>query len=240
MVLIVYGEGLGDFSPIRDFVDPDVLVFATKTPTSTTLLVPGGAGVELTGTGFVYSPTAITAGVLDSIRYFDAAGHDLFTISGLEVTVQPADFDANTHGMVPQTFAGDDLALGSSHRDIVMDLGGGSDTLRGGLGNDFIGTSNGRDRLIGGRGSDEFVFVERLTVNRGVDVVVDFADGGLPSDDKLSVDGSTYYYQMVVTQTARGALLDFGDYVGKVLILGASAESIGIDDFIFNSILFNM
>lgn len=107
---------------------------------------------------------------------------------------------------------GDDVLTGTAGND-TLEGGEGSDTIEGGAGDDLI-SANGDYFDFGAPGDgavDTLIFRE----GHGADTVLAFDEGV----DMLDLGGRDY----IVTDTAAGALLDFGN--GDTILLA------GVDDF---------
>jgi Ca2+-binding RTX toxin-like protein len=118
--------------------------------------------------------------------------------------------------------AGDDVVAGDAGDDRLAG-GAGADTLRGGAGDDTLSGGAGNDVLSGGGGADAFVLRER-----GRDVVQDFA---LASDVVAVARGAQGFADLVISDTARGALVESGG--AKMLLAGIAAADLTADHFVF-------
>ncbi|MFV0473997.1 MAG: calcium-binding protein [Pikeienuella sp.] len=128
--------------------------------------------------------------------------------------------------------AGDDLLKGDGGKDVlkgdagrdVLKGGGGADKLKGGAGADKLNGGAGNDILIGGGGGDRFQF----SANGGDDVIRDFQNG---RDGLVILSGANRFADLDISDTARGALIEFGR--SSVLLLNVEASQLDASDFIF-------
>lgn len=116
--------------------------------------------------------------------------------------------------------AGNDRVEGDEGADQI-DAGGGADRIKGG---------NDNDRLTGGSGNDVFFFDN----DDDNDVISDFADGDrirfqLDNDDE---GGPTQFSDLTITDTADGALVDYGSGA-TILLSNVAAATVTQADFIF-------
>ncbi|MEO8244710.1 MAG: hypothetical protein ABI832_20665 [bacterium] len=228
MAHIVYGEALGDFAdPMSalDFGSMQAVVLSARNATFGDL---NGAGITINGSGLTYSGTSIAGGTATTVTIFNSNGSPLISVTGAAYdAAKIADVLLVQQNTFP-LFSGDDKVDGSSHRDIIAG-GNGNDTVHGGDGADLIAGMNGRDKLYGDAGRDMFVFVPN---NSGVDKIMDFTDTNHKSDDLIVVK-KALYADMIVSQSGQNVVLDFGGK-GSLVIVGANADQIGADDFMFH------
>ncbi|MFV0473999.1 MAG: hypothetical protein ACK5MQ_07285 [Pikeienuella sp.] len=118
---------------------------------------------------------------------------------------------------------GDDMLLGGDGADILKG-DHGDDRLKGGDGDDILLGGRGDDILKGGDGADMF----RFRALDGDDVIRDFQNG---RDSIEIVTGATGFGGLEISDTARGALIAFGQ--ATVLLKGVDANQIDAGDFIF-------
>ena len=123
--------------------------------------------------------------------------------------------------------SGDDLLNGGGDND---DLNGsiGEDILRGDAGNDSLDGGAGDDALNGGSGADTFIYRQ----GGGFDTIADFESGDLLA---LGIGGNFDDASEVLaaaSDTAAGAVIDFGDDSG-LLLRGVSVSDLDSGDFTF-------
>ena len=99
---------------------------------------------------------------------------------------------------------------------VVLDGGGGIDTIVGGSQNDTLVGGIGNDILTGGAGSDRFAY---LALNQGPDTVTDFS----PGEDSIAVSANSF-----------GGGLTLGTLSADRFVLGNTALD-SDDRFIYNS-----
>lgn len=127
---------------------------------------------------------------------------------------------------------GGDKLRGGSGNDRFYGNGGwdrlygedGKDVLNGGGGKDRLDGGFGNDRLAGGAGADSFLF----RWNDGDDRITDFAIG---SDLIEIASGAARFGQLDISDTANGALVEFGR--ASVLLEGVDADALDASDFLF-------
>ena len=118
---------------------------------------------------------------------------------------------------------------------VVIDAGGGNDTvigsagaevIRGGDGNDALAGKGGNDLLYGGSGRDTFRFD---AAGWGHDTVADYRD----NYDKLDLRGSGAgdFAALTVAQVGVDTVVSFG--ADEIVLQGINANSINQSDFIF-------
>ncbi|SLN56759.1 Bifunctional hemolysin/adenylate cyclase precursor [Roseivivax jejudonensis] len=134
---------------------------------------------------------------------------------------------------------GNDTVRGDDDDDFLAG-GGRNDIVDGGEGNDTINGGSGNDTLTGGSGADQFNWISTDNIAGDVDVVTDFEDGvdtllfagvanapgsGLAGRvETLSIDDTTFNGQAAAEI----------EYEGQtVVLLGVSADALGVDDFLF-------
>ena len=122
--------------------------------------------------------------------------------------------------------AGNDTVNGGDGDDLVFG-DDGNDILYGSLGNDQLRGGAGDDRLSGGSGTDRFNFEDGW----GNDTISDFADDGIEKINLFGVTGATGLGELTITDTAQGALIEYGGQ--SILVQGVAAAQLGSDDFIF-------
>ncbi|MFV0472791.1 MAG: calcium-binding protein [Pikeienuella sp.] len=117
---------------------------------------------------------------------------------------------------------GKDLLKGQAGNDHIKG-GGGDDTLAGNGGADRLEGGRGDDLLKGGGGADVFVFGR----NDGKDVI-----RGFQEIDSIEIrNGAHSFAQLDISQTGKGALVEFGQT--SILLQGVNANRLDADDFIF-------
>jgi uncharacterized protein len=120
-----------------------------------------------------------------------------FRSSDHDPLVVGIDLEERCMGLLPtiRGAGGDDVLLGTNHRDVIMGLGGDDvitggnteDVICGGAGDDTVRGDNGDDVLRGGFGDDH------VSGNNGDDVLVggpgsDFLNGG-SGENELTPEG---------------------------------------------------
>lgn len=134
--------------------------------------------------------------------------------------------------------AGNDRLEGDKGDD-VLNGGTGSDRLEGDKGNDRIDGGadadrirggDGSDRMTGGTGDDVFFFDNK----DGTDTITDFTDGDRIRFqlDNADEGGPTQFSDLTITDTANGALVDYGQG-SSILLSGVAAATVTEADFIF-------
>jgi Ca2+-binding RTX toxin-like protein len=96
--------------------------------------------------------------------------------------------------------------------------------VQGGAGDDMLSGGAGNDNLFGQAGIDTFIFAD----GDGIDVIRDFETGEAID---LSATSATSFGDLVLTDVASGALIDYG--TGKIVLSGMAISDVGADDFIF-------
>jgi Ca2+-binding RTX toxin-like protein len=228
MARFTFGETLGDYGDVGDFVNGDALSIDTATSTNLTLLDPEGDGVTFTGTGLTYGLGGVTGGTITGLRCFDSADQSLITVENLSASALEIYFTVAALGLgaaLVTLTSGRDTFIGSDNGDL-LESGLGNDTIKGNGGADFLHGSKGNDVLTGGNGKDTFVFFAK----DGRDRITDFKDSGAISDDMISISRKLYN-SMVVTETLTGVELDFGAK-GALVVDDWHAADVGRSDFL--------
>jgi Ca2+-binding RTX toxin-like protein len=162
--------------------------------------VYGGAGADLVNGNQGDDTIDGGSGGADSL--YGGQGNDLIVAhSGA----------ANINGNI-----GSDTIVGGSGAE-TLHGGQGDDNINGGVGDDWIYGDLGDDTLTGGAGSDTFrvspgaVVVDGVTVNSGVDTIVDFNPA---QHDHLMIDAGAAY---TVSQLGPNVVITF-DVGGQVVL----------------------
>ncbi|MCP5268954.1 MAG: hypothetical protein H6943_07945 [Zoogloeaceae bacterium] len=117
---------------------------------------------------------------------------------------------------------------------VVIDGGGGNDTIngsagdeviRGDTGNDVLNGGRGNDLIYGGSGRDVFVFEQ----NWGRDTVADYRD----NYDRLDMrnSGATDFSSLNLSQDGLDTVISFGS--DSIVLMGVNSASINQADFMF-------
>ena len=121
----------------------------------------GGSGND-TLTGGAGNDILVGGGGTDSIS--GGAGVDTNSFEGIGLGVTATvDADGNgsaAYGMVNETFTGIENLTGSDNDDVLTATGAASNTIIGGLGDDFISGGGGSDITDGGEGNDTVSFAD--------------------------------------------------------------------------------
>ena len=121
---------------------------------------------------------------------------------------------------------GDDRLYGQGGEDMLYG-DAGNDALFGGDQADNLRGGAGDDTLTGGSGHDRFSFENGW----GNDTITDFADNGIEKINLFGVTGATGLGELTITDTAQGALIEYGG--NSILLQGVAAAQLGSEDFIF-------
>ncbi len=228
MARIEYGNALGDFGLISDFLNPNALSPVEQTTTVDRYEDPEGDGMAFVGTGLTYNGLLPTGGTVTNIDVYSATDAPLVTITQLNVSLAQLYQTFSLAGLEAAFFLltmGDDLMLGSRNSDYMLG-GEGNDTMKGNDGADVLSGFTGRDVLTGGGAADEFIYAK----GDGRDKITDFSDRDRASDDQIGVT-QRMYDRMVVTETDTGVTLTFGAK-DVLTVLGWHAVDVGLEDFL--------
>ena len=136
----------------------DFTAISASSATSVTLGLSDGTTLVLTGTGFVVTSGALTAGTITSMAHKNASQVNVETLTGLSfsaVTFQAFVTADDAAGAMAALLAGGDTLTGGPGDDALAGYGG-NDTIRGGDGADQINGGSGDDTIFGGVGIDIF------------------------------------------------------------------------------------
>lgn len=155
------------------------------------------------------------------------AGNSVETIDLSGLTGQGrllGDWAANTLDFSATTLVGHVVIDGGGGNDTIIGSAG-AEVIRGGDGNDAVGGKGGNDLLYGGSGRDTFTFDQGW----GRDTVADYRD----NYDKLDMraSGAHAFAELTVAQVGVDTVVSFGG--DEVVLQGINAHSITQSDFMF-------
>ena len=219
---------------LRAYVPIDMLNFSSSVGRVSyadphLLVIKVGQANTFYGGDFTY-PHGTWAGRIHSIEE-TYRGHSVLSVTGLNLSTRAATVGANREKVVKTALSGADRIVGSTGDDVLAGFKGkdvvaggrGSDKLIGGGGDDLILAGQGRDVLIGGKGDDHF----RFGAHDGRNVVRDFD----PGHDELQIRGGLHFRDLDISDTHRGAVVEFGH--AEVLLQDVSAHELDRGDFHF-------
>lgn len=183
--------------------------------------------VVLEGSGFKYAEGLPTAGRIEDVTFYNAAGNVCVSISGSSANIKNLAFaDLLNFVIVANTAAlkGDDNLVGSREGD-YLNAGAGNNVISGLGGIDTLYAGIGNDEYTGGGGNDIFAY------SGGRDVITDFdPDGG--SDNQDIIQAPAKFADYTLTQRGANTLIDFHDG-DTIKLLNVSASAIDGNDFFF-------
>jgi Ca2+-binding RTX toxin-like protein len=192
--------------------------------------IDGGSGSDTVNLDGNYAALVLGATTLTNIEFIWLTSGKSYNITSDDGTVAAG----QVLSVLGQTVEASNSVVfdGSAETDgrLVLNGGGGNDTLTGGALNDDIDGNAGSDTLTGNAGDDTFFFSSADGI--ATDTIVDFDAAG---NDVIRLDmaGILTFADVEARMTQVGADVLIDTDTTDILLLGTTLASMTADDFLF-------